>query len=161
MQRFMIGVLNAIFLFVGIYYVKKISKESYKLQDNTIKLIDSYSIKNLSKNKEIDSNDIVDEKIDNLITGYKNCKRECIELSIISIILGISLIIVLAFSPINEIAFKICSVMYIIAVGATNRYVFEMLSSYKKEILALENLRELLKKELKRVKNLELIKDDE
>ena len=156
MQDFAKGILNVIFFLLAVYYVKKISKESYKLQNDTIKLIDSYSIKNLSKNKEIDSDDIVDEKIDNLITGYKNCKRECIELSIISIILGLSLIIVLGLSQINEIAFKICTVMYIIAV---NRYVFEMLSSYKKEFIALENLRKLLKEELKKIRNLELVKN--
>lgn len=160
MQGFAKGILNIIFLLLAVYYVKKISKESYKLQNDTIKLIDSYSVKNLSKNKEIDSDNIIDEKIDDLITGYKKCKRECIELSIISILLGISLIIVLAFSPINEIAFKICSVMYIIAVGATNRYVFEMLSSYKKEFIALENLRKLLKEELKKIRNLELLKNE-
>lgn len=160
MQGFAKGILNIIFLLLAVYYVKKISKESYKLQNDTIKLIDSYSVKNLSKNKEIDSDNIIDEKIDDLITGYKKCKRECIELSIISILLGISLIIVLAFSPINEIAFKICSVMYIIAVGAVNRYVFEMLSSYKKEFIALENLRKLLKEELKKIRNLELVKNE-
>lgn len=160
MQGFAKGILNIIFLLLAVYYVKKISKESYKLQNDTIKLIDSYSVKNLSKNKEIDSDNIIDEKIDDLITGYKKCKRECIEFSIISILLGIFLIIVLAFSPINEIAFKICSVMYIIAVGAVNRYVFEMLSSYKKEFIALENLRKLLKEELKKIRNLELVKNE-
>ena len=103
MQRFMIGVLNVNFFLVGIYYVKKISKESYKLQNNTIKLIDSYSIKNLSKSKEIDSDNIIDEKIDDLITGYKKCKRECIELSIISILLGISLIIVCGVIPCSSL----------------------------------------------------------
>lgn len=159
MQDFAKGILNVIFFLLAVYYVKKISKESYKLQNDTIKLIDSYSIKNLSKNKEIDSDDIVDEKIDNLIAGYKNCKRECIEFSIISIILGLSLIIVLGLSQINEIAFKICTVMYIIAVGAVNRYVFEMLYSYKKEFIALENLRKLLKEELKKIRNLELVKN--
>ena len=160
MQGFAKGILNIIFLLLAVYYVKKISKESYKLQNDTIKLIDSYSVKNLSKNKEIDSDNIIDEKIDDLITGYKKCKRECIEFSIISILLGIFLIIVLAFSPITEIAFKICSVMYIIAVGAVNRYVFEMLSSYKKEFIALENLRKLLKEELKKIRNLELVKNE-
>ena len=50
--------------------------------------------------------------------------------------------------------------MYIIAVGAVKRYVFEMLSSYKKEFIALENLRKLLKEELKKIRNLELVKNE-
>ena len=35
-----------------------------------------------------------------------------------------------------------------------------MLSSYKKEFIALENLRKLLKEELKKIRNLELVKNE-
>lgn len=160
MQGFGVGILNVLFIWLQIYYIRKIAKESRNLANDTIKLIDSYNIVSLKKGKNLEKDNVIDDKIDNLVLGYTKCKNECKELSIMSIILGISVIVTLYLKMNNEITLKICSAMYIIIVAVTNRFVFEMLTSYKRDFLALENLRNLLKEQIKTFKKMEGIKDE-
>ena len=53
MQGFGVGILNVLFIWLQIYYIRKIAKESRNLANDTIKLIDSYNIVSLKKEKNL------------------------------------------------------------------------------------------------------------